>query len=131
MNTERIARLARKEELRARGITVRKPTYVWRVEPSVIAIPSWAQQRAIKGLSTARHYVWLRRRDAWYLSKMDREDGGQPCVVRVEIRTCQICKRILLGDLAEQRRKLDESCMTGDQLPCSPDCLGKHWRDKG
>lgn len=123
-------RVARKQELRQRGIPVTKPSYVWRVTPSVIPIPDWARKEAVKGLSYDPYYVWLRKSAAWLLAKFDREDFGRPHVVRFEYRQCQICKSVLLGELAKARRMLDESCVTGNQLPCGPDCLARHWRGK-
>ena len=94
-------------------------------------MPAWAAKHAVKGLESDERSVWLRRRDAWMLAKIDREDGGRPSVVRFEFRVCQICKRVLLGQLATARRMLDESSWTGKQLPCGPDCIAKHWRNKG
>lgn len=126
--TQHQERTARKQELRAKGQRPTKPTYAVRVEPSVTAIPEWARKRAVKGLSTGSTYVWLRRSDAWMLAQLDREDGGRPQILRVEYRACPVCKRMLLGELAKERRMKNESCATGDQKPCSDDCLPAHWR---
>lgn len=121
-------RVARKQELRERGIPVTKPSYITLVEPSVIAMPEWARKRAVKGLPVEAGRVWLRRSDAIMLARLDREDGGRPTVLRVEYRQCPVCKRVLLGELAKARRMLEESYRTANQLPCSRDCETRFWR---
>jgi hypothetical protein len=123
-------RVARKQELRQKGIPVTKQTFAWRVEPSAIEVPTWLRKHAVKGLPSNENYIWLRRSDARDLARADRAEGGRPMLLRVEYRRCPICKRMLLGELAKARRMLNESCRTGDQLPCGPDCIARHWRGK-
>lgn len=120
--TQHQERTARKQMLRATGQKITKPTYAWRVEPSVIAITEWVRRHAIKGFPAGEGYVWLHRNRAWGLSQTDRDNGGRPQLLRTEYRVCKVCKRLLLGVLAKHRRMLNESILAGEQAPCGPDC---------
>lgn len=133
MKTVREVRRARRYELRCKGIQKAYRRRVWCVEVSAIAMPEWARARAVKGLTQSATRVWLRPRDARMLARIDREAGGEPAMAEAEFRRCGVCNRPLLGLDAAARRELDESAVTGRQLPCGGDCLeaarDKRWSE--
>lgn len=95
------------------------------VTTTAIEIPEWARKLAHPAMSQSAHYVWLRcrpRKDAKRLAAEDQEQGGSPEMVAVEYRSCRKCGRILLALEAEARRRLDESCWRGRELPCGAEC---------
>lgn len=108
----------------AGGIPAKKQ-WVICVQTTAIKIPFWALARREEQLSVGDHLVWFRGRNngrAKMLERQDREAGGNPELTTVEWRTCPVCGRVLLGLEAEVRRKQDESCKLGRQLPCMGEC---------
>lgn len=132
LSTRRRWRLERKRELRDRGIQPARLERILAVRITEIEMPAWAHERRIRGLSFDDTFVWLRRRDARYLMRLDYEAGGRPRWTETEFRRCPVCGRPLIGDDARMRRDLDESCVTGRQRPCGAECLeaarDKRWR---
>lgn len=130
--TRRRYRQERLEDMRVRGIRPARKVRILGVRITAIAMPGWVHGRHIKGLSFTESFVWLRRRDARYLLRLDREAGGEPYVTETEYRRCKICHRPLIGDAARMRRDLDESSFTGRYKPCGSDCieaeLDRRWR---
>lgn len=118
-------RIERRGELRQRGITPNRVTRVYRVDLDKLTVPDWAARRAVKGLSGSRKHVWLRRWDAKRLEECEAQIGGLALLTETEYRKCPVCDRVLIGEDAEMRRRLNESCMTGTQLPCGGDCLAR------
>ena len=96
---------------------------IWRVEPELVAIPAWAYERAVKGLSAGPDHVWLRRGDARALERLDREAGGNPLVVETEFRYCKVCGRPLIGEEAGNRRRAEAGGKTAWMLPCGEQCI--------
>ena len=125
-------RRARNRELREKGRKPCRMRKAWHVRPEVIAVPAWALERAVRGLSQSTDAVWLLPTDAWMVARLDREAGGEPEMTEVEFRRCEICRRPLLAEDAEARRHLTESAMTGNQKPCGGECFAaardKRWR---
>lgn len=95
-------------------------------------MPAWAVERCVRGLSRSATRIWLRPRDAAFLARLDREAGGTPDLVEMEVRYCPVCDRPLLGEDAAARRILEESSMTARQRPCGSECLeaaeDRRWR---
>lgn len=86
----------------------------------------------MKDFSISTQHIWVRsKKVAEQIAQYDHDKGGPGEIARTEWRRCNICGRILLNLEAERRRKQLESAMTGSQNPCGPNCLEKHWRDKG
>jgi hypothetical protein len=117
----------------ARGVKERRQRMARRVEPELIAIPEWARQRAIKGLSRGEEFVWLRPGDGRFLEKLDREAGGQPRVLETEFRRCRHCGRPAVGADAEALRRQD---MAGESWSaCNDECddarADRRWKRAG
>lgn len=119
----RYQRADRLSRLRSRAIAAARTQRIFCIEPSDIAVPAWARERQIQGLSNGADRVWLRRPDAELLMRLDREVGGNPGVMEAQYRRCPVCDRPLLGEDAEARRILDESAKTARQRPCGSECL--------
>jgi hypothetical protein len=122
-------RIARRRELRQRAIVPCRVTMVYRVDLELMEVPEWAvaeavASRVLRELSRGEWHVWLTRRSAKLLL---RQAGGHGRLTEVEYRICPVCERVLLGEDAEERRRLNESCMTGTQLPCGKDCLDRYF----
>jgi hypothetical protein len=132
LRTRRRYRQERLEEMRVRGIRPARKVRILGVRITAIPMPEWVKERAIKGLSLTESFVWLRRRDARFLMRLDREAGGEPYATETEYRRCKICSRPLIGDAARMRRDLDESSFTGRYKACGSDCIeaerDKRWR---
>ena len=133
LQTRRRFRAMQKQELRDKKITAAQRRRIWGVRLTAIAMPGWAADRRIKGLSFSESFVWLKPRDARFLMARDRECGGEPRAAETEYRRCPVCSRPLIEDDARMRRALDESCQTGRQLPCGPECIeasmDKRWME--
>ena len=108
-----IARAGRKEAQRR---------WIARVDLDAIPMPAWAAERRIPGLTFTESAVWLRRRDAKFLCRLDRAGGGSPGYAETEMRRCGVCHRPLLGEDAVYRRRLDESAVTGRMKSCGSEC---------
>lgn len=126
-------RAARRRELRDRGIQPQSHRWAYSVRPEALgSIPTWARRSAIRGLGQYDGRVWLWRRDARLLMIEDRQHGGQPDVIRVEVKRCDVCYRPLVGRDAVERRRLNESAPGGCRLPCGLSCerdrASKVWR---
>ncbi len=121
-------RALRRLALKAQGITPTIRVLVWSVQPTY-GVPAWATERAVAGLTSPPHRVWLSRGDAWRLMREDRAQGGHPQVLTTELRHCEMCARPLLAEEAARRRVLVESSRTE---PCGPHCAedreSKLWR---
>jgi hypothetical protein len=134
LRTRRQWRLERKRELAFKGVKATRIHRIHAVRITAIPMPEWVRERAIPHLSFSESFAWLRRRDAWLLMRADRDAGGQPYSTETEFRLCPVCGRPLIGDDARMRRDLDESCMTGRQIPCGSECLDaardRRWRVK-
>jgi hypothetical protein len=129
-------RIEQRRELRVRGIVPGRHRRVYRVELTAMDAPAWVAEEAarssvLRALTSDARTVWLFARSARYLAERDRDAGGEPRVTRMEWRRCPQCERLLLGVDAAARRQLDESCRTGRQLPCGPDCLERSRRKQG
>ena len=109
-------------EKQALGIRLSAVQRVICVEPEIIFIPSWARTNAVLLLPEHAERVWLWPQDARYLTKLDEAEGGHPTITEAEYCECPICHRPLLGIDAEGRRFLNESCGSGRQIPCGPEC---------
>lgn len=120
---ERIRRRAEKKNLKARGIPYPKLASIGLIELTAITVPEWAKAKRIKGLTITDTSVWLRRISARKLESEDRAAGGKPRITFTEMRSCKICKRLLLGQDAEWRQRLDKK-WEGFRIPCGPDCVG-------
>lgn len=123
LRVQRQRRREHKAELKVRRIREARVKRIWLVSLSAIPMPAWAADRRIPGLSFGPSTVWLRPSDARFLLARDRECGGTPRFSETEYRPCPVCHRPLLGAQAAERRRLDESCNTGRQLPCGEDCI--------
>lgn len=119
-------RIERRTNLRYRGIKPCRVTMVYRVD--VDEVPDWARLEAFEGLSSSETHVWLTRRSAKLLV---RQMGGHATLTEVEYRRCPQCDRLLLGEDAALRRRQNESCATGEQLPCGTDCFTRQRRKMG
>lgn len=130
--TRRRYRQERLEEMRVRGIKATRKVRILGVRITAILMPDWVAERRVKGLSFTGSFVWLRRRDARFLMRLDREAGGEPYATETEYRPCSVCNRPLIGDDARMRRDLDESCRTGRAKPCGSECIeaerDRRWR---
>lgn len=91
-------------------------------------VPEWAKKAALREMSATDDYVWLGRRDA---SALKMQDGGHALVTKVPRRRCGVCKRLLLGLLAEARLAKDRSSRVGKQKPCDDGCTERSWKQKG
>lgn len=123
LESRRHWRLDRKQELHWRGIPQARMQRIRGVRITAIPMPGWARERRIRGLSFTESFVWLWPRDARFLMRLDHEAGGSPYCAETEYRLCPVCTRPLIGDEARARRRLDESCATGRQLPCGGECI--------
>lgn len=101
---------------------------VYRVDLSELEVPEWATLEAFPGLSSSESHVWLTRRDAKLLVQ---QAGGHARLTEVEYRRCPQCARVLLGEDAVMRRRLDESCVTGRMKPCGDQCFTRQRRNMG
>src|ERR1700761_1951289 len=123
-----------RKDLAHRAIPEARKRWIIRVSLTAIPMRDWAAKRRIPGLVFSDCIVWLRPRDAMFLIHRDKEAGGNPLWVESEFRKCRICARPLLNLEAELRRELDESRMTGRQIPCGAECLDaqkdKRWKAK-
>ena len=120
------------ERLASREIAATRRRFVVQVTLDAIHVPLWAVERRVKGLSRSASRIWLRPRDAHFLARLDREAGGEPDLIEMELRYCPVCQRPLLGEDAAARRTLEESSRTARQRPCGTECLeaeqDKRWR---
>ena len=121
--TVRQRRRERRDRLSAFGVTPTRARRAWCVTITAIEMPPWAIKKCIPGLSASLTRIWLKPRDARFLMHMDRAAGGQPWYAESEFRRCGVCHRPLLGEDAAARRQMDESTMTGRQLPCGSECI--------
>ena len=96
--------------------------WIARVELDAIPMPAWAAEKRIAGLTYTDSVVWLPRRDAKFLCRLDRAAGGAPGYTETELRRCGVCNRPLLGEDAAYRRRLDESAVTGRMKSCGSEC---------
>lgn len=119
-------RIERRHQLRLRGIKPNRVTMLYRVDVTAIKLPRWALDAAVPELSRSDRHVWLTRSNAKALEELDRQVGGDPKLTEVEYRRCPVCRRMLIGEDAELRRRMNESCMTGEQIPCDSECLARH-----
>ena len=116
-------RRARRQAMKAQGITPAERQWIWNVRiGGLAAIPDWARDAAVRGLGQTETTVWLWPVDGRRLVKQDRAAGGLPEVQVVEVRRCQVCSRPLVGVDADRRRRLDESGPDGRSIPCSDQC---------
>lgn len=119
-------RRARRREIRSdierAGRKEARRRWIARVDLDAIPMPAWAAERRIAGLTFTESAVWLPRRDAQFLARLDRECGGNPGYMETELRRCGVCGRPLLGEDAAYRRRLDESARTGRIKPCGSEC---------
>jgi hypothetical protein len=125
-------RQERREDLESLGRTPSRVEYIYRVEPEIVW-PLWVWDVRIKDLDSKwLGYVWLAEKVlVSILAGLDRDEGGKPKVDRFEARPCHRCGILRLGQLAESRRKLDESAVDGRDLPCSPECVLREQQRKG
>jgi hypothetical protein len=122
----------RRNRLRSLGRTPARLMWVYRVTTTVIAIPAWAHEQAVPDLKSTADYVWLSNRYlAEFLCRIDREQGGNPDVLRIESRRCKRCGMLRLNVLAEHRRNLDESAFDGRDLPCGEECTTRRQQARG
>lgn len=104
---------------------------MYRIETTVIAIPQWARTENLAELAAGQDYVWLfDRKLAKLLRDLDRAEGGHPKLDRYEARRCQVCHMLRIGELARQRRILDESAIDGRKLPCSAECMTRYHQQR-
>lgn len=119
------SRIWRREEDRefARNCGFKLPLLkqIARVDVTAIRVPTWARDKAIKGLTLTDSTVWLRRQAANMLCKLDQEAGGDPKLTTTPYRRCQVCSRVLLGPEAEARFELDRK-FEGQRITCGPAC---------
>jgi hypothetical protein len=116
-------RAARRQEMRARGITPPLRWEVWRIRVSpLLSVPDWARQASICGLPCTANEVWLRPRRAKLLLCMDRARGGYSEFTKTEFRRCDLCDRPLVGSEAEKRRLSIEADSSGRALACGENC---------
>jgi hypothetical protein len=121
--TTRQRRRERRDKLKSMKITPTRRRRVFCVTITAIAMPQWAVDRRIKGLSASPTRIWLSASDARFLMSLDRDEGGHPWFAESEYRRCGLCNRPLLDVDAAARRYMDESTTTGKQLPCGADCI--------
>lgn len=112
-------RALRRLALKAQGITPTIRVLVWSVQPAY-GVPAWAMARAVAGLTSPPHRVWLSPGDAKRLLREDRGKGGRPQVLTTELRHCEMCARPLIAEEAAKRRVLVEACHRTE--PCGPHC---------
>jgi hypothetical protein len=122
MSAFREKRRARHEALKSRGIAATRRRFVVQVTLHAIPMPDWALARRVKGLSCSASRIWMKKRDGYFLARLDCEAGGVRDVVEAELRYCPVCKRPLLGEDAAARRRLEESGRTARQRPCGSEC---------
>jgi len=115
-------RAARRQALKAQGITPCLRNWVWNVRPSIAPLPDWVAGAAVKGLGSLEDQVWLWPVDARRLMKWVKAHGGRSWAVRAEFRRCEMCGRPLIGVEAEARRRQIESGPAGRALNCGPEC---------
>ena len=122
-------RALRRLALKAQGITPSTRSFVWSVQPTN-GIPVWASGRAVAGLTSPPHRVWLHPGDAKRLIREDRGKGGRPQVLTTELRHCEMCARPLLAEEAARRRVLVESSPRTEPcgLHCAEDRESRLWR---
>lgn len=123
MSAYRDKRRRRRDELSWRGIPVPRRRFVVQVTLDAVAMPAWAVDRAVRGLTRSASRIWLRPADARILARTDREAGGEPTLIEAELRYCGICQRPLLGEDAAARRRLLETSRTANQRPCGSECI--------
>lgn len=57
---------------------------IWRVATTIIAVPDWILIQAVPGSDSTPDAVFLRSRTtAYYLAKLDRDEGGNPVVEQI------------------------------------------------
>lgn len=124
-------RQSRRRQLADRGITPTRRSHVYRVDIDGAWFPDWVEKARIQHFSHSEDHVWMRlRSDAKLIQRYAKGEDGEVEITKTEYRRCGQCGREFLGMEAERLRMLIESCRTGDQLPCNPDCRPKLWRDK-
>jgi hypothetical protein len=115
-------RAKRRSQLLALSVTPARRERAFRIETELIAIPDWAQRRAVRHFKAGPGYVWLKRSDAAVLMRLDKEAGGHPRSIEMEYRICPVCREVSVNEDAAARRQLDESFF-GRMKPCGLYCL--------
>lgn len=118
-------RAARRQAMKDGGIMPSRRQWAWNVRPQalkMLLLPDWVEGVTIRGLGMLPGSVWLWPVDAMRLIREDRRAGGQPLVVKAELRHCPQCGRPCVGAEAAQRRLLNESGVRGVTLGCGPNC---------
>lgn len=128
-------RLRADRALRAvRGIPERRQRVIARVALTAIGMPEWARRHAVRHMASGEDWLWLPLRIAQMLERLDREAGGTPTMIEAEYRYCPNCRRPLVGEDAENRRRLEASGATAAKLACGDGCVtaqrDRRWKSR-
>lgn len=108
---------------RQAGISLPVARKAYRVTLTVIEVPQWARDIALKTLSGGERHVWLRsRQQARKLALHDHRRGGAGAVDPVEYRRCQRCQRLLLGAEAAEVREWIHLNPASQPPKCGEEC---------
>jgi hypothetical protein len=122
MNRKPRYRAAARAALRAQGIKAAYNCKIWHVTVSkAIPLPEWVKNK-FPGLSGGERYVWLDPSQGARLARFDRSLGGQPEVIITTFRYCEQCGRPLIGEEADNRRRLVGTSAEARLAPCGENC---------
>lgn len=115
-------RKARREALRAHGITAVNRQEVWTVTPANTKIlPTWLRSRLVRGLIAKPGQFWLRPSDGAALTTFLWTISVRYSLTKTEFKRCPNCERPIVGLEAEAFRKAME-VVDRSKLICSPNC---------